>query len=64
MGCRLRDSRGNWDSAGAGLLPANPVSAVDLEIMRRMDEMHLAFSFAGSRMLRDRLRQEGIEIGR
>lgn len=32
--------------------------------MRRMDELHLEYTFAGSRMLRDLLRQEGIEIGR
>jgi len=41
-----------------------PVSAEDLAIMRRMDELHLEFPFAGSRMLRDLLRAEGIEIGR
>ena len=44
-------------------LPA-PVSATDLGIMRRMDELHLEYPFAGSRMLRDLLRQEGITIGR
>ncbi len=41
-----------------------PVSPADLAIMRRMDELHLDFPFAGSRMLRDLLRQEGITIGR
>ena len=40
------------------------VSPADLAIMRRIDELHLEFPFAGSRMLRDLLRQEGIEIGR
>lgn len=44
-------------------LPA-PVSATDLGIMRRMDELHLEYPFAGSRMLRDLLRQENIAIGR
>lgn len=39
-------------------------SAADLAIMRRIDELHLELPFAGSRMLRDLLRQEGIEIGR
>ncbi len=29
-----------------------PVSPADLAIMRRMDELHLEFPFAGSRMLR------------
>jgi putative transposase len=32
--------------------------------MRRIDELHLNFPFAGSRMLRDFLRNEGVEIGR
>ena len=32
--------------------------------MRRIDELHLAYPFAGSRMLRDLLRGEGIAIGR
>jgi putative transposase len=41
-----------------------PVSAFDLTIMRRLDELHLDFPFAGSRMLRDFLRAEGVEIGR
>ena len=41
-----------------------PVSADDLAVMRRIDELHLEFPFAGSRMLRDLLRREGIEIGR
>ena len=41
-----------------------PVSPADLAIMRRIDELHLELPFAGSRMLRDLLRQEGIEIGR
>src|SRR5471030_2318979 len=41
-----------------------PVSPADLAIMRRIDELHLEFPFAGSRMLRDFLRAEGVEIGR
>jgi len=40
------------------------VSPADLGIMRRIDELHLDYPFAGSRMLRDLLRGEGIEIGR
>jgi len=32
--------------------------------MRRLDELHLNYPFAGSRMLRDFLRAEGVEIGR
>ena len=30
-----------------------PVSPADLAVMRRIDELHLEFPFAGSRMLRD-----------
>ncbi len=41
-----------------------PVPAADLAVMRRMDELHLEFPFAGSRMLRDLLTQEGTRIGR
>ncbi len=41
-----------------------PVSPADLAIMRRMDELHLDYPFAGSRMLRDLLRGEGVQIGR
>jgi len=41
-----------------------PVSAADLAIMRRIDELHLDHPFAGSRMLRDLLRGEGVQIGR
>ena len=40
------------------------VSPADLGIMRRIDELHLDFPFAGSRMLRDLLNAEGIQIGR
>jgi putative transposase len=41
-----------------------PMSPTTLAIMRRIDELHLDFPFAGSRMLRDLLNGEGIEIGR
>ena len=41
-----------------------PVSASDLALMRRIDELHLNHPFAGSRMLRDVLQQEGITVGR
>ena len=36
-----------------------PESAGNLALMRRLDELHLEFPFAGARMLRDLLRQEG-----
>src|SRR4029434_4986660 len=41
-----------------------PVSASDLALMRRIDELHLEFPFAGSRLLRDLLAAEGRKIGR
>jgi len=33
-------------------------------LMRRIDDLHLEYPFAGSRMLRDILRREGYSIGR
>jgi putative transposase len=41
-----------------------PVSATDLAIMRRIDELHLEYPFAGSRMLRGLLNGEAIAVGR
>ena len=41
-----------------------PVPAADLVVMRRIDELHLDYPFAGARMLRDLLNGEGIKIGR
>ena len=41
-----------------------PVPAAELAIMRRIDALHLNHPFAGSRMLRDLLRGEGVVIGR
>ena len=41
-----------------------PVSDADLMLMRRIDELHMNYPFAGSRMLRDILSQQGLEVGR
>ena len=41
-----------------------PVPAAELAIMRRIDALHLDYPFAGSRMLRDLLRGEGVAVGR
>jgi putative transposase len=41
-----------------------PVCQADLVLMRRIDELHLNFPFAGARMLRDMLKLEGFEVGR
>jgi putative transposase len=43
---------------------ARPVAPADLAVMRRIDELHLDYPFAGGRMLRGLLRGEGVEIGR
>src|SRR5258707_222677 len=41
-----------------------PVSDTDLALMRRLDELHLEFPFAGARMLRGLLAAEGSKTGR
>ncbi len=41
-----------------------PVSEADLELMRRIDELHLLHPFMGARMLRDQLAREGGHAGR
>jgi putative transposase len=51
-------------SRGSVYYRPRPVSASDLALMRRMDELHLDFPFAGSRMLRDLLAGEGLIVGR
>jgi putative transposase len=51
-------------SRGTVYYHPEPVSDEDLALMRRLDELHLEHPFAGSRMLRDLLRQEGCHVGR
>src|SRR5579863_1297918 len=51
-------------SRGSLYYRPRPVSPADLAVMRRIDELHLDYPFAGSRMLRDLLRDEGVAIGR
>jgi putative transposase len=41
-----------------------PICDEDLWLMRRIDELHLNYPFAGSRMLRGLLWQQGLEVGR
>jgi putative transposase len=43
---------------------SRPVSESDLWLMRQIDELHLNYPFAGSRMLRDLLGHRGLEVGR
>ncbi len=40
-----------------------PVSDGDLMLMRRIDELHLEYPFAGSRMLRDMLVRQELGVG-
>jgi putative transposase len=41
-----------------------PVSAADLALMRRLDELHLNYPFLGARRLTHMLQREGLAIGR
>ena len=43
---------------------SRPVPAADLALMRRIDELHLEYPFAGSRMMQGLLKQEGFSVGR
>ena len=51
-------------SRGSVYYLPRPVAASDLVVMRRIDELHLNFPFAGSRMLRDLVAGEGFAVGR
>ncbi len=51
-------------SRGSVYYQPRPVSVSDLKLMRRIDELHMDYPFAGSRMLKGLLRQEGFETGR
>ena len=51
-------------SRGSVYYRPRPASAADLALMRRMDERHLDYPFAGSRMLRDLMTAEGFQVGR
>jgi putative transposase len=59
-----RQARELGISRGSVYYLPRPVSASDLAIMRRIDELHMDFPFAGSRMLRDLLAAEGVKVGR
>jgi putative transposase len=41
-----------------------PIPERDLELTKRIDRLHLRMPYAGSRMLRDLLAQDGVEVGR
>ena len=59
-----RQSRELGISRGSVYCLPRPTSDADLAIMRRIDELHMDFPFAGSRMLRDLLAADGIKAGR
>ena len=49
---------------GAVYYQPQPISQADLALMRRLDELHLEWPFAGARMLRDLLAREAMQVGR
>ena len=59
-----RQARELGMSRGSVYYLPRPVSSADLAVMRRIDELHMDYPFAGSRMLRALLGREGLRIGR
>ena len=53
----------NLSRSGIYYIPV-PISAKDLELMRQIDEIHLAYPFYGSRKIRNELWAKGYDIGR
>ena len=51
-------------SRGTAYYKSRPVSEQDLLLMKKLDKLHLDYPFAGSRMLRDLLRQQDVEACR
>ena len=51
-------------SRGSVYYLPRPMSNCDQALMKRIDRLHLEFPFAGARMLRDLLNQEGFKVGR
>jgi hypothetical protein len=51
-------------SRGSVYYSPRPASDGDLALMQRIDELHLDYPFAGSRMLQGLLRGEGLQTGR
>ena len=51
-------------SRGSIYYRPRPVGEAGLGLMRRIDELHLEYPFAGSRMMRGLLCQEGLSSGR
>lgn len=51
-------------SRGSVYYTPRPVPGRDLRLMRRIDELHMDYPFAGSRMMQGFLNQEGFGVGR
>ncbi len=51
-------------SRGTVYYHPEPTAETELALMRRIDELHLEHPIAGSRMLRDLLRLQGLQVGR
>jgi putative transposase len=51
-------------SRGSVYYQPMPIPEAQLALMRRIDRLHLDHPYAGSRMLRDLLRLQGVEVGR
>jgi len=51
-------------SRGSIYSQPQPVGGTDLKLMHRIDQLHMEFPFAGSRMLKGLLVQEGFTVGR
>ena len=51
-------------SRGSIYYQPQPVADADLKLMHRIDQLHMEFPFAGSRMLKGLLVQEEFNVGR
>jgi len=51
-------------SRGSVYYLPRPTPASDLALLRRIDELHLDYPFAGSRMLQGLLKAKGLQTGR
>ena len=51
-------------SRGSFYYQPKPIQPADLELMRRIDGLHLEHPFMGSRMLCDQLKRQGYDVGR
>ncbi len=62
--CVSRQAKALGISRGSVYYLPRPTSDADLVLMRRIDELHLDYPFAGSRMLMGLLKADGHEVGR